>query len=1258
MRITASHIVDWVNTNAREVQAELPRLIRRLCGAAGPATQIAFPAGDSVYVPGWDGVLDVDHGNAWVPVGKSFWEIGCDKNVDAKAGRDYRKRTDSADVAVRSITCFVFVTPRRWLKKAEWIARHVALKEWADVRVVDADDLEQWLEQSPSVALQFAEELGLSGTGVVSLDRYWAAWSQQCVPAITPQALFVDRGRASDAVVARLKEVGSTNPGARLTVVRADSSEEAVAFSVAAAIESGWSDRGLVVTSEEGWRFVEKNPQIQMVIDACPEAPMRPALAWPALVLIGRAIGNRQAASQVDEIVLERPGIYEYEKALLSIGMEESDAKRYAATTGRSWSIFRRQKALDPSIRNPGWLAAAQSGSLPLLCLLGAWHSGKEADRQAVQRLAARSYEDVEKDLRYLAGLDDAPVLSIGMVWMAKSPLELLLQFGGQITSDQLDRFFAIAKEMLEIPDPQLELPESERWMAQVHGKVHAYSGHLFESVCDALVKLAVRGVEHQGLQGLNIETRVSGFVDSLLRGADSRRWLSLSSHLPTLAEAAPDTFLDAVRDSFRLPGTPVLQLLHETGDSGLMGSCWHSGLLWALELLAWNPRRLLPVALILAELSRVPLKGNWGNKPSASLQGLFRAWLPQTAEGIDGRIDALNMLVGRYPDVGADLLLALVDVRSQFATPANRPKWREDDAGAGRGVSRKEYATMVSHAKGKLLEMSVGNPKLISSVLTQTEFRRKNSISKVLALVEPYAADGQDDESREILRAGLRQIIHWHRNYDQAPPDKLNEWLVPVEELYEKVAPADLIARHLWLFSSAWVDLPVRTRDEDLQLRDSLTHDYRQSALKEIYVSEGISGVERLVRACGNSWVVGGALAGSELKGSVQPDWVVSVVSSERAESKFTHFMGGYIHSMDGGISDFMSAVVEAGRKFGWGSEDVARFLCLGVFGEATWRLVESLGSDVYLSYWKSVSARPRMRDEDPIYPMSRFLEQKRPVSALHCAEFVLKKVDHEMLYEALHMWATAGEEGGPRLDSWHLENMVDALEGSGRIDRDRLIRLEFSIAPALGYEHESKLVSLFDGLAREPSLMHDLISLLYPSDTDEPGRVEDASTAVKQNVWRILRACKIVPGTRPDLTVDREALFLFVEELRRLGRDSGRLHACEEVLGEVLAHAPADIDEQWPCTTVCELLDHDDLEEVRRGFYIGVQNKRGPTWRLPTDGGGQERTLAGYFRAQASRVQHSYPNVARVLSEIARSYEHHGRHEDVQAGLTKEGF
>src|SRR3546814_7344746 len=79
---------------------------------------------------------------------------------------------------------------------------------------------------------------------------------------------------------------------------------------------------------------------------------------------------------------------------------------------------------------------------------------------------------------------------------------------------------------------------------------------------------------------------------------------------------------------------------------SGGFDSPDRTGLLWALEVIAWNEAHLFRVARVLARLCEVPINDNWVNKPENSMESLVRSWLPQTAANIDQRLALLDMIV------------------------------------------------------------------------------------------------------------------------------------------------------------------------------------------------------------------------------------------------------------------------------------------------------------------------------------------------------------------------------------------------------------------------------------------------------------------------------------------------------------------------------------------------------------------------------------------------------------------------------------
>ena len=186
-----SEIEHWASQP--DAPHRLTELIRRLILATVPMPVLLhMPSGSSVWRPGWDGLLVVETGNAWVPDGTSAWEFSCQKNPKRKASDDYGKRTKCPKDVDVPITKFVFVTPRRWDKKDDygekWASDHRGEGQWADVRALDANSLAAWLEQAPAVAHWFARLIGkLPATGAVPLDEWWENWSRVANPPISPQ---------------------------------------------------------------------------------------------------------------------------------------------------------------------------------------------------------------------------------------------------------------------------------------------------------------------------------------------------------------------------------------------------------------------------------------------------------------------------------------------------------------------------------------------------------------------------------------------------------------------------------------------------------------------------------------------------------------------------------------------------------------------------------------------------------------------------------------------------------------------------------------------------------------------------------------------------------------------------------------------------------------------------------------------------------------------------------------------------------------
>lgn len=1260
MRITASHLVNWANTHNKEAQTELPRWIRKLCYERNATQLINFPAGDSTFRPGWDGVLHTAKGSAWIPEGLSYWEIGCTQDVSSKADDDFNKRSNSTQTEERAQATFVFVTPRRWLAKAEWVKEQNAKNLWLSVRVLDADDLEQWLEQTPAVALELAEFLGLSGTGVESLEHYWQRWAEQSEPTITTQAFFTDRAEICKKLQELACELRSEK---RLITLQADSVEEAVAFAVASLLAlPELAACALVVTETIGWRYVQANPAISIVVAANAEVAVAAEVPNQGLCVIPIPIGDLGQKHNVqNRVLLERANIYDFEKALLAIGVEDSDAKRAARANGRSWSVWRRSNARNPAICHPEWLNRAESNALLALCLLGSWENNNCADQKIVGQITGETYTQVEASLRRFLGINDSPVLLIGNVWKAKSPLELLNLFGQQITQAQLERFFNQAKELLSTPNPELELPEAERYMANIKGKVLPFSRHLFESLCDTLIKLAVRGSEIEALANLNIEQQVNNLIRQLINDADVNRWLSLASYLPALAEAAPSEFLQAVEKSLGQAEASVTRLITETSGGGFGHRCWHAELLWALEVLAWSPRYLPRVALILLRLTRVPYTTNWGNTPISSLRNIFLLWLPQTAANISIRESVLNKLVSADQEMAYQLLSALTDTLGmQMIIPNASPKWRDLNAGTETMPSWAEQRQMYLGLRAHLYNLSSGNVERIAKLLNNTDIDDETGLNKVLELMQPFTFNNADEREKIVLQAAIRRKIYL---FDKAEENKLktNTALQKINILYKQLTPINIVLSHEWLFSKRWLELDTAS-SQDYEAQQACSANLRTNALTKIYAAQGMSGIEQMINCCKCPDLVGGHLAKANPSFSLSDwaEWIVGYSDKFGSNLPVMQTIKIFIINLpEEQRSVLLESILAYSQKEKWDTDKMIQFLLIFPFEKPMWELATQLNHDIEQTYWKIVPVPFLKADVDKLV-LEKLIAVDRPRTILNIpCIYEIPAATPSLLFQSLTCFLQGKEANAPLPDSWNMVKVIEKLEASNEIDRDTLIGLEFNLFPIFHYEQNPPTKSLFTAVSTQPEIFTELICLCFkPRHSDKAEDITPELQQAAEIAYRLLRTCKQQPGTLPDGAIDPEAFISFIEAVREQCTQKDRLEIGEEKLGELIAHAPANPDGSWPLDVVCQVLDRSDYANVRSGFWCGVMNKRGITSRGCFAGGEQERKLVRYYRECASRVAIAYPLTAEVLEELAQHYERDAIRHDNDANLSKEGM
>ena len=1257
LTIKARQIHGWTE-NHHESRQLLAVLLRKLVHSTGQELRhVDFPGYDNAERTGWDGLVEAEAATPWVPEGNSGWEFSVEKNPRGKAERDYAARLASISPAERPECTFVFVTPRNWPGKTDWAKGKNAAGDWKAVRAFDASDLEQWLEESIPAQIWLAEQLTPQVTGFETLDQCWRRWEDASDPKMT-RALF------EPSIIAYRDDFKKwlEKPSEKHFVVAADSRDEALAFLSClfedCAIPSRSRDLVAVFKSAKPLRTLAASSSPFIPVVSTEEAEGELAAVSRRLHCI--IVRPRNTIERKPDIALDLLNHDAFRKALAEMGIEDDNVERLSRESGRSPTILRRRLSRIEAIRKPQWAESVENArSLIPMALVGAWHARSDADREVVSTLADRPYQEIEECITQLLLFEDSPVWSVGTHRGVASKIDALFAINKQVTEENLSEFFWLAEYVLSESDPALDLPEDQRWAAGLYGKIRNHSTALREGICETLVILSVHGNNlFQDRLGIDVEAHVSSLIHGLLAPLSLDKLLSHDKDLPRFAEAAPEVFLRLIEEDLRKSEPVVLGLLKPV-EGGSFGSPTRTGILWGLECLAW--KHLVRVSLILAQMSRTVINDNWANKPISSLGEIFRFWMPQTAASLEERMQALEILTRRFPDIGWQVCVAQLNRGPQTASPSNRPRWRSDASGAGQRVPPKERYQFRRRALDLALAWPKNDPKTLGDLVERLPGLPEKDQTVVWDLINEWAESEVDEKAKASFRERIRQFAFTRLGPKQ---DLNNATKKRARTAYEKLEPRDLVVRHGWLFSQHWIgvsDGEIEGESIDYDKHNKRIHKLRVAAMMDIWAERGFEGMTALLTHSNAPDIVGGCLALNITSANARADFFRHCLSTTgNVESKVDGCIGGFLASVDEDACRAIISVVADGMD----TDRIVRLFRCAPFRQDTWRLLDQYDEEIRNRYWKEVVPHlwNRHSEAELTEIIDRLLEAKRPRAAFHTVQLDWRRVEAPWLKRLLVAVATVGAEpaGHYQIDAYQISEALSSLNERNGASPDEMAWLEFFFVEALDRSKHG-IPNLERQIAESPALFVQVLALVFKRRNDgqdppewrieDPGRRAELASAA----YRLLDRIGRIPGTGEDGKINAEALLNWITEVRRLCAEHGRIEIGDQMIGQLLSKAPAEQDGRWPCLPVCEAMESVASQHIRIGFNVGVHRARGVTSRAIDEGGTQERELAAKYRSWAKQCAFDYPHVSSVLESVAAEYDWHAKREDTEVEIEK---
>ncbi len=895
-------------------------------------------------------------------------------------------------------------------------------------------------------------------------------------------------------------------------------------------------------------------------------------------------------------------------------------------------SIPAELTVIQPEPGKTDWSLHQHATDLALANIIGAWNEKNKADISILNTMTTESYSTWVLKAREVLQLLGSPFSLRNGLWEITERTSLWNALGSRIFDQHLDTFKKSAVAVLTERDPSFELPSEERYAASIHGKVLTHSSALRKGIAEGLALLGnIPGALINCSRGKAEATAVLA-IREIFANADWVLWGSLNSLHPVLAEAAPDEFLDAVENALRLSSCPFDELFFQEGN-GITGGNYLSGLLWALEGLAWDEKYLVRVCVVLGELARHDPGGKWANRPTNSLSTILLPWLPQTIAPIEKREVAVQTLCKESPEIAWKLIISLLPNQHQMSAGSHKPSWRniipEDWE---KGVTHHEYWVQISFYAELAVSMANNDTAKLGELIDHFDNLPKPSFDKFLERLSSDAILELPEDRRLHLWGRLTRFISKHRRFSDAKWALNEELLSPIETVAKKLAPSNPLNLYQHLFSDRDFDLYEErgTWEEQRKKID----EYRQKAGEEILKLGGIESVIKFAEVVESPALVGHSLRYVD---NIEIDKVLLPTYLGSENRKLSFFISGYVkgrhHTKGWSWADELD-------KSGWESAQVSQFLSYLPFTNETWdRAADWLG-DAQGEYWLKADANPYEADGALGIAIDKLIEHRRPHAAINCLarmHHAKQPLNVTQCVSAL-LAALSSSEPSYSMDSHNIVELIKFLQVNSEVVKDDLFRVEWAYLPLLDHDCDGVPKLLESRLASDPEFFCEIIRLIYRSKKSDNEPSEETK-AIATNAWRLLRKWRTPPGVQEDGGFNDAHFSSWLQRVKEISTESGHLEVALINVGKVLIHCPPDANGLWINHTVAEALNARDAEDMRKGFETGTFNSR--SFHSVDSTGKPERELAEQYRHKTRAVENAgYHRLAVSLRQLADSY------------------
>lgn len=900
--------------------------------------------------------------------------------------------------------------------------------------------------------------------------------------------------------------------------------------------------------------------------------------------------------------------------------MSEMD-RRKIYERDRQVKEYKNKEALSYSVMN---LEDVNKEILKICALFGTWNEKNEAEKKIISDIIGVEYDSWIKVLRKLLNQKSEYIYFKNNKWKIENKEELIKKYSKEYFEDDIKKFEMASLRIVSEIDPKFDLESDKRMMSNIIGKKELYSKEIKKSVLETFAFM--KSIESDFINCTKeIENSQWYIVRNVLQDSNWKSLATLNDVLPILAEIDEDEYIKQIDNIIRNKSEELEKLFNEK-EEFVTAMGYTYGLIWSLELIAWNSNYIMSIFDIYGKL------GKYDKKIIESMSRVLLPWYPQTNANINIRKTAVEMLLRDYDKIGWELLMTLMPNQQTHTYPNYKPKWNNVINEEEIKITNKDlYEQYNEYIKLAIVYSKTDKDRIIKLV-DELDDVPKGLFESICNKLISKEVKNIKEKERFYIWNELENLISRHKAHSDT------EWALPqdaiekLEKVAEEIQPHKEEICYKRLFNSNYWDL-IEDNDSYEKQEKKLLEKQKMAVSK--LLESGIKRVIDFAKNTNDPYRVGIVLA--EIK-ITKDDEKTLIKLLSRKQFLITQ---GYVYRkfFKEGFEWLENINIDSIGTIGR-----VRLLTQLSNNRFVWNKVKEFLGNKEINYWKEVDIRYVENGSEYDYPLEKLLKYGRAVKALELISMAMhekREFSKELAAKALND-AIFDQKNINYIDVYHIKKIIKHLQ-ENNYNASELFKIEWSYLPILDNNDEYRPITIEKRLSEDPKTYMDIICLAFKADKDEKN-LENSDTKLAMNAYRLLNIWKLVPGTNKDGFVDKKKLNDWYNEMKKIAIEKDRLEISLIHFGQVLFYTNKDKDGSWIDKSVAELLNDDEANAMRRGYSVQAFNSvGGVNWDSE---GTAWLNLEDEWKNRAENTEPKYFRLIKMANDIAENFHEQAKY------------